>query len=388
VRRALLGPVLVGLALRLVLVLATDRVAVDVLRYQRVGRHLLDHSWNPYETRRLFPYPPPWAAVEAGAEWLARRGLGSFPIDVKLPVVAADLLVVALLASAARAGRASPSAPWLYAVHPVSLLVTGAHGQFDAIMLLFVLLALEALARGRRDAAALALAGAIATKSFPVLLLPFLAPACGGSWRGAARFAALATLPVAALLLPFALADLGSLRRELIAYSGIADFGWTGLARGVEWLATGALPRSEAPFWPAASVVSKVLFLAAWAALVSATWSGRLVLTPVRASLAVLLVFGVFYGSQSAQYLLWVVPLAVARPDRFAAGHAAAATAGLVGFYLFLAPGVLVPGRLEGAALRAAGLLWVAGVAGVLALSAVWLAAVVREGLLARHRQP
>jgi len=80
-----------------------------------------------------------------------------------------------------------------------------------------------------------------------------------------------------------------------------------------------------------------------------------------------------------------VVPLAVAWPDRFVAGHAAAATAGLVGFYLFLAPGVLVPGRLDGAALGAAGLLWVAGVAGVLALSVVWLAAVIRDGLGARR---
>jgi hypothetical protein len=387
VRRALLGPVLVGLALRLPVVLATDRVVVDVQRYERVGRHLLDVSWNPYETRRLYPYPPLWAAVEAGAEWLARRGVGSFPVDVKVPLVAADLVVVALLASAARAGRASPLAPWLYALHPVSLLVTGAHGQFDAVMLAFLLLALEALARQRRDAAALALAGAIATKSFPVLLLPFLALSSGASRRSAVRFAALATLPVAALLLPFAVADLGALRRELLGYSGIADFGWTGLLRGLEWLWTGVLPRSEASFWPTASAASKVLFLGAWSALLLATASGRLALAPARASLAVFLAFGVLYGSQSAQYLLWIVPLAVARPDRYAAGHAVAATAGLVGFYLFLAPGVLAPGRLEGAAWRAAGLVWVAGVLAVFVVSALWLADVVRGGL-ATDRRP
>ena len=70
---------------------ATDRVVADVERYERVARHLLDVSWNPYETKRLYPYPPPWAAVEAGAEWLARRGAGSFAVDVKLPVLAADL---------------------------------------------------------------------------------------------------------------------------------------------------------------------------------------------------------------------------------------------------------------------------------------------------------
>ena len=70
-RRALLGPVLLALALRLVAVLATDRVVADVERYQRVAVHLLDVSWNPYETRRLYPYPPPWAAAEASSCRLA-----------------------------------------------------------------------------------------------------------------------------------------------------------------------------------------------------------------------------------------------------------------------------------------------------------------------------
>jgi hypothetical protein len=369
-----------------VVVSATDRVVVDVQRYQRVAWHLLDVSWNPYETKRLYPYPPPWAAVEAGAEWLARRGVGSFPVNVKLPAVAADLLIVLVLAAAARAGRAAPVAPWLYAVHPVSLLVTGAHGQFDSILLLFVLLALQALARERRDTAALALAAAIATKSFPVLLLPFLASAGRAPWRSALRFALLATIPVGLLLVPFAAANPGALRRELFAYSGVADFGWNGLIRGVEWLATGVLPRSEAWFWPLASTLSKALFLAAWSALALAAWSGRPGLEPERACLAVFLAFGVFYGSMSAQYLLWAVPLGVMRPDRHVAGYTAAAMVGLIGFYLFLAPGVLAPGRLEGAARYAAGLAWVAGVAAVLAVSAVWLTSLLRERLRASQR--
>ncbi len=62
-----------ALALRLGAALATDRVVADVARYQKVADHLLDVSWNPYETKRLYPYPPPWAAVEAAAGWAARR---------------------------------------------------------------------------------------------------------------------------------------------------------------------------------------------------------------------------------------------------------------------------------------------------------------------------
>jgi hypothetical protein len=378
--RSLAGPLFLALALRLVPIVATDRVVADVERYQRVGRHLLDVSWNPYETRRLYPYPPLWAPVEAAAEWASRRGIGPFAVDVKLPVLLADLLIVLVLAAAGRAGRAPPAAAWIYAAHPVSLLITGFHGQFDAIALLFVLLALEALARGRRDRSALFLAAAIGTKSFPVLLLPFLAFSGGASWRSAVRYALMATAPVGALLLPFAWADLGALRRELLAYSGIADFGWTGLVRGLTWLVTGELPRSEARFWPVASVASKVLFLVAWAVLFAAVRRARLVFTPERACLAVLLAFEVLYGSLSAQYLLWVVPLGVLRPDRLFGGHAVAATLGLVGFYLFLAPGVLVDHALEGTAAAWAGRLWVGGVGATLGVCLVWLARVLGEG--------
>ena len=390
-RRALHGPLLLALALRLVAVVATDRAVADVGRYERVARHLLDVSWNPYETKRLYPYPPPWAAAEAAAEWLARRGVGSFPVNVKLPVLAADLLLVALLAAAAGAGRASPLAPWLYAAHPVSLLVSGVHGQFEAIPLLFLLLATETLARGRRDASALALAAAIATKSFPVLALPFLALRPRESWRSAARYAALALAPGAILLLPFAIADLGALRRELFAYGGIADFGWTGVLRGAEWLATDVLPRSEARFWPVASLLSKALFLSAWAGLVLAVRKERLRLGVERAILATLLAFSALYGLQSAQYLLWAVPFGLLKlssratsrgrvPRDPAVLHAAAATAGLVGFYLFLAPGTLLPAPLEGEAALRAGRLWLAGAAATLAAASFWLVTVVREG--------
>lgn len=381
-RRSLALPLLLALALRLVAIAATDRVVADVARYEKVARHLLDVSWNPYQTQRLYPYPPPWAAFEAGAGWLARRGVLSFPVAVKLPVLAADLLIVALLAAAARAGRAPAGAPWLYASHPLALLVGACHGQFDAVALACALLSLDALARGRRDASAFALAGAIATKSFPVLLLPFLALEGRASWRAAARYAALATAPVALLLLPFALVDARALVRELGAYSGIADFGWAGLARALRWWTTGSLWRSEARFWPAAAPASKLLFLAAWAALLLAVRAGRVRLDATRACLAVVLAFLSLYGLLSAQYLLWAVPLGLLRPGRHAAAYAAAASLGLVGFYLFFAPGVLWPAALDGVALERAGRLWAAGVAATLAASLAWLIATLRAGRL------
>jgi hypothetical protein len=138
------------------------------------------------------------------------------------------------------------------------------------------------------------------------------------------------------------------------------------------------LPRSEARFWPEAALASKLAFLAAWAALALAVRARRLELPPRRAALAVLLAFAVLYGLQSAQYLLWVVPLALLRPDRTVTAHATAASVGLVGFYLLLAPGVLHE-PLEGLARSVAGGLWLLGGAATLVVCAVWLGQLLRE---------
>jgi hypothetical protein len=364
-----LGLVLaVAFALRLAAVLASDRVVADVKRYERVATHLLDVSWNPYAAPRLYPYPPVWMWFEAGSEWLARRTGASFALLVKLPVLAADLGLVALLGAMGRARGLGLAPAWTYALHPVALLIGGFHGQFDALALLPLLVSTRVFEAGRFDRAALALAAAIAVKSFPVLLLPFFLLALPGS-AARIRFLAIATVPVGLCLLPFALADLGALRRELLAYGGVADFGWIGLVRGLRFLSRGVLERSEAFYWPNAVAVGKGFFLSVLAAAFVFTARRRARPPLDRVAVLVFLAFLTFYGALSAQYLLWVVPFAALSFGRLAAVHAAASTAALVGFYAFLAPGVLTPATEP---MAWAGPVWVVGVAAVLAVGAWW----------------
>jgi len=371
-RRATLA-VAAALAVRLLPVLLAPRLNGDVLRYQRVADHVLDVSWNPYETRRLYPYPPVWVWVEAGSEWLARRTGFAFAVLVKLPAVAADAVIVAHLARAA-----GEHAAWAYALHPVGVLITAFHGQFDALALLFVLLALKWHAQARLDRAALGLAAAVALKSFPVLLLPVFLLAVPP--RSRLRFAALATAPVAALLAPFVVADPPAVARELFGYGGVADFGWIALIRGMRWLSGRGIARSgDVEQWPMLVLIAKGAFLAAWAALaVGFSRAARRPPLP-HAALAVFLAFLVFYGALSAQYLLWVVPLGLLRPDRNSLVYAIAATVALLGFYAFLAPDIVF-----GAAplpRTAAGVAWVAGVAAVLGIVLAWLASTLSRGL-------
>ena len=370
----------VALVVRLVPIIAADQVVADVLRYQKAARHVLDVSWNPYLAPRLYPYPPLWIWIEAGSEWLSRATGASFAVLVKLPVLLADLGIVALLAHArwANDSRSAQRAGWLFALHPVSILVTGFHGQFDSVMLLFVLLSLHFHQSGRLDASALSLSAAIATKSFPVLLLPFMILSLGAA--RAARFVLLATVPVALILLPYAIADLGALTRELLGYGGVADFGWIGAWRGLRWLATGALSRSEASHWPVPVLAAKVLFLAAYVAMLWAAAARRLRWPAIQAALGVFLGFLVFYGAISAQYLVWPVPFGALLPGAAFAAYSAAATVALVGFYLFLAPGVLVPAGPGPLGPHAAGVLWACGATAVLAAGAAWLVALLRRG--------
>jgi hypothetical protein len=364
-------PVAAALTVRLAAILLSDRVVADILRYRRVATHVLDVSWNPYLAPRLYPYPPLWVWVEAACEWLARQSGLSFAVLVKLPVLAAELGIVALLVRwGAERGGAARWAPWIYALHPVAVLISGFHGQFDSLALLMVLLAVRASEKGRHDAAALTLAAGIALKSFPVLVVPiFLLRMTGNAAR--IRFLALALGPVALLLIPYVAHDAEAVARELFGYGGVADFGWIGAWRGLRWVADGTLARGEARFHGALIPLSKLLFLAAYAA-VTFRMARRELLVAV---LAVFVAFEALYGALSAQYLLWVIPLAALRPDRWLAIYTVFAAMGLVGFYLLLAPGVLTAsGAIEGA-----GPVWVAGAVLTVAASVSWLAALARN---------
>ena len=376
----------VAFAVRLALILASDRVVADVAIYRKVAERVLAGAWNPYELpARFYPYPPVWVWFEAGAEWLARHTAVGFPVWVKLPVLAAEIGIVLILARwpGGGGGRAAAWAPWLYALHPVALIVSGVHGQFDSLPLFFTLLALRLHERGRLDASALALAGGIAVKSFPVLLLPFFAARLPSLGR-AARFCLLATVPVGLLLVPFAAANLPALVRELFGYSGFADFGWIGFYRGLLWLDSGTLARSEPPYWGVLPGVAKLLFLAVYGTLLLAFWRRRLGWSLAEATLAVFLAFQALYGSVSAQYLLWVVPFAVLRPDGFVPAHAVAGTGALLAFYSFLHPRVLFAD--PSLAPAGAGAAWVAGVGAVLLVGVAWLVFLVRRGLLEAQR--
>jgi hypothetical protein len=328
---------LLALSVRLLLLLLFVTDNVDVQNYRRVAEIVEEHGIEGLyvQTPSIYPYPSVWA----WAEWLSGRLAevtgGSYSFWIRLPIVLADVLIVAIL-------LAWPGAPatrgLAYALNPIALLVTCFHGQFDAIAISFLLLAaFMLLCRKRVASSGWALAVAIAVKSFPVLMLPFLALSVEGR-RRRLWLSSLALLPLLLLLLPFALRTPSALSQELFGYRGAALLGF------MVPLRTLYVPLMDASFPLDTTIqllrLSTYLFLGAY--LVYILWVWR---RGVRLLLDIVVVFALFYvlyAGIAPQYVLWVLPFLLLIDMRPAMLYTATGTLALVGFYLYAVPNTLV----------------------------------------------
>jgi hypothetical protein len=266
---------------------------------------------------------------------LAEVAGGSYSVWIRLPIILADVLIVAIL-------LAWPGTPLTrglaYALSPIALLITCFHGQFDAIAISFLLLAaFMLLYRNRVASSGWALAVAIAVKSFPILMLPFLVRSVEGS-RPRLRLAGLALLPLLLLLLPFALRTPAALAQELFGYRGAALLGFMVPIR------TLYVPLMDASFPFNATMqllrLSTYLFLGAYLTYVLWMWrrGARLLLDIV----VVFALFYVLYAGIAPQYVLWALPFLLLINMRLAMLYTATGTLALVGFYLYAVPNTLI----------------------------------------------
>ena len=156
----------------------TDAVSFLHFAYRIEGNGLL----GTYRIDPLFNHPPIagyWsylAFVLAGRpEPLEDSTLFAFVL--RLPVIAADLASALLVGTVALARRLSPraslAAAAMYAWNPCAILVSGYHGNTDAVYAMLSLLAVYLLQdRGKPLLGGLALGMAINVKLIPVLLIP------------------------------------------------------------------------------------------------------------------------------------------------------------------------------------------------------------------------
>ena len=307
-RPRLLLVLLVGILLVLSVLLhmqvigSTTGAWSDIHAYGIQADSVFQHQ-NVYTVTDRYPYPPVWIWIIALVR-LASIALGiPFNQIAKAPATIGDyaIAVLLLLFAVRRVGWSlSALVPMaLFALNPLAVLISAGHGQFDSLLIAFLLLAIY-LRGTRQDRriiwGALAFGVAIALKGYPVLALPtFVAAAPPGS-RLKTTIVAFVPL-VASVLLYCAIFGVSSqMLPNILGYQSTADFGWGYL--------TTPYAADAATLGLVLGIVSKVLIVL-FAVIAPA------LLLRQRPILVLIMLFSAFYAltyTMSVQYIFWILP--------------------------------------------------------------------------------
>ena len=153
----------------------------DVIAFYEFGKAIETHGliWT-YQHSPLFNHPPLVGYFLPALTWLARQpfleqnGI-TFPFLLRLPGIVADFCVVLMLLSFVRQFSELRPPQWaliLFAASPVSIMVSGFHGNTDPVMVLFLVAAALLAVRDQPILSGLFLALSCQIKIVPALLLP------------------------------------------------------------------------------------------------------------------------------------------------------------------------------------------------------------------------
>lgn len=144
-----------------------------------------------------------------------------FPFWIRLPAILADIGMV-LLATRLIPGI-STRLSVLLALNPVSILVSGFHGNTDPLMIFFVVLTVCLIKSGRLNWGAAAFGMAINIKVVPLLLVPAILIYIWSrkSARGVVLFVCIAAVVVLALSMPYILSNPLAIVKATLGYRGL-----------------------------------------------------------------------------------------------------------------------------------------------------------------------
>ena len=289
----------------------------DVIAFYEFAKAIEAHGlvWT-YEHSILFNHPPLIGYFLRGLLWLSHQpfleqfGI-TFPFLLRLPGIVADFCVVLLLLFLGREYQQLRPPTWallLFAASPVSLMISGFHGNTDPILVLFVVLASVAAVRGRPSLCGLFLALSCQIKMVPLLLLPIFF----FYWmqhRGARWFVfSFAVSSFLFCLEPLWMSPV-SFARNVLGYGSF--WGIWGLTYCLRM--TGLHDFSKVNFLnlsPIQQLIMAILKLAIVLAILVLAWRRRKLSPPALfASLGYAwLIFFVLSPGIAAQYLVWLAP--------------------------------------------------------------------------------
>ncbi|MER3420816.1 MAG: hypothetical protein C4290_09970, partial [Chloroflexota bacterium] len=300
--------------------------------YRLVADAVIHHR-DVYDLTGRYPYLPLHLHLLAGAGWLAGRTGLPFELAVKLPAIVADAALAGIVAWAASAqGRRynAPALAMVYALNPLSLLVTAYHGQFDAIPVALLIGGRAILAaRPRRwtvPLAGLLLGLAVAEKTWPALLAPLLLMRVRGM-RRQGQFVAGTALPVLLCLALYEARVPGGALRAV--HTSLTYQGYLGTWGFSELLVHVTASREAGIAW--------AMRLGPWVMLAALALSYAAALRLRRDSDRLALVISAVYAAASGwgvHWLSWLVPVALIGARRWAAAYLGAAGAYMMAVYL------------------------------------------------------
>ncbi len=287
--------------------------------------------------------PPLWLWWGAGAFSLGQFFHLPFQLVIKVPMILADILICLLIYQLVKDKKLRFVSALFYSLNPVSILVTGFHGQFDSFVILTILLAIKFFRSPKKWLSPFSLGLGIALKSFPVLIGPvFLLKK--KKIKEKIIFAFWSALPIFLILLPFLFKySLGS-AKYIFGYSGITDFGWMAIIRAINWLSHGQAFLAIDGFGTLLSW-NKIGFLALYGFLF--LWLIKKKKDLIFAWTIIFTAFYLFYGGISSQYLVWILPFLIIIDLKMAIYYSFFACLAMASFYSFFFPSMflwLIPG--------------------------------------------
>ena len=298
----------------------------DVIAFYEFANALETHGlvWT-YEHSILFNHPPLVGYFLQGLAWLdhqpffQQNGL-TFPFLLRLPGIIADFGVVLLVLAVVREYPNLRPPRWallLFAASPVSIMVSGFHGNTDPIMVLFLVLASIMALRGRPLLCGVFLALGCQVKIIPLLLLPIFL----FFWAERRRLGwFLSSFLVSSLLFcaePLLRSPVSFLKNVLSYGSFWGIWGLTYCLR-----MTGLHEFNKVSFFHLSEVQNAVIMILKVIVVLSIlllAWRRRKLAPPALfASIGYAwMIFFVFSPGVAAQYLVWLAPFILLLSPRF-----------------------------------------------------------------------
>jgi len=318
----------------------------DVKLFAIFGKYITDHGLEAtYRAWPIFNHTPLVANFVTTALALAEIPLAkncgvTFPFLLRVPGIIADFLVVLVLLRVA--GDFKHKTAWLvlFALSPVSFMVSGYHGNVDPVLVLFLVLAAWMCMKNQPLACGLFLGLACNVKIVAILL----APVFFFYWfhRGQAiRLTAITIIICLAGWYEPLTEYPGLFIKNVFGYSsywGVWGITW--------WLRATGLPQFQSVIWAAMSpsqhLVVAVLKIIVILGILAIAWFRRAApYDGIFTTLAcVWAVFFIFSPGVGAQYMIWLAPfIFIASPVWYLALTAASAASMFV-FYNTISHGM------------------------------------------------